>query len=132
MDTRKYLTIPYVFHGRSFEGCDCYGILYLYFREELGIEIDDFAGAVPQYDDYLKSNVMLENACLEWEEIPIGEVRKNDAVIIDSRTNGPIHCGVMISDTEILQTSSRSGPGVLKLSRVKHLIHSAYRHKRLL
>jgi cell wall-associated NlpC family hydrolase len=29
----KYMGIPYVLGGRTYEGCDCYGLVYLYLGE---------------------------------------------------------------------------------------------------
>lgn len=39
MDARKYLGIPFQDKGCGFEGCDCYGLVRLVYREELGIEL---------------------------------------------------------------------------------------------
>lgn len=42
IDTGKYIQIPFEEHGRSFSGCDCYGLVKLYYEEELKINLPDF------------------------------------------------------------------------------------------
>jgi len=37
----KYIGIPFLDEGRTFEGCDCYGLIKLYFKHELKIELPE-------------------------------------------------------------------------------------------
>ncbi len=37
----KFIGIPFVSKGRSFRGCDCYGLVKLYYKEVLNIEIPE-------------------------------------------------------------------------------------------
>ncbi len=37
----KFIGIPFVSKGRSFRGCDCYGLVKLYYKEILNIEIPE-------------------------------------------------------------------------------------------
>ncbi|NKM69158.1 C40 family peptidase [Rhizobium laguerreae] len=39
----RFVGIPYVPHGRSYDGADCWGILFLYFRDVRGIEIPTYS-----------------------------------------------------------------------------------------
>jgi hypothetical protein len=41
IDIRKYIGIPFVDRGDSFDGADCYGLLRLFYREEFGRQIAD-------------------------------------------------------------------------------------------
>ena len=52
--SNKLMGIPYLHNGRSYEGVDCLGLIYLFFKE-LGIEfpIDDGQGYIAE-DWYLK------------------------------------------------------------------------------
>lgn len=37
----KFIGIPFVSKGRSFNGCDCYGLVKLYYKEILNIDIPE-------------------------------------------------------------------------------------------
>ena len=37
----KFIVIPFVSKGRSFNGCDCYGLVKLYYKEILNIDIPE-------------------------------------------------------------------------------------------
>lgn len=37
----KFIGIPFVSKGRSFRGCDCYGLVKLYYKEVLNIELSE-------------------------------------------------------------------------------------------
>lgn len=44
----QYLTIPYKHQGRDFDGADCFGLIRLFYENELGIKLPDFT---EQYDE---------------------------------------------------------------------------------
>ena len=39
---RTYLGIPFLAHGRSMDGCDCWGLVTLIHRDVLGIDLPDY------------------------------------------------------------------------------------------
>jgi murein DD-endopeptidase len=39
--TANFIGIPFVSKGRSFNGCDCYGLVKLYYKEILNIDIPE-------------------------------------------------------------------------------------------
>lgn len=39
MSLAKYIGIPFVDQGRSFEGSDCYGVIWLFYKHEKGITL---------------------------------------------------------------------------------------------
>jgi len=72
IDWRPYMRAPYKLGGRSFEGMDCYGLLYLVYKHEYDIEIEKFEGmyneeTVPTVANEL---VKLESAVgANWREV---------------------------------------------------------------
>jgi cell wall-associated NlpC family hydrolase len=45
--SRDYVGLPWKFAGRSSEGVDCWGLLWLVYREVLGIPIASYAPERP-------------------------------------------------------------------------------------
>jgi cell wall-associated NlpC family hydrolase len=131
MDITKYLEIPYVWDGRSFEGADCYGLIVLYFREELGIELwDPLELHLPHWKDAERTNVLSLNTEREW--VKVKEARLHDVVLIrlgESKT--PNHCGVVISSSQFLHIQGKPGVSTPKLSLWKPRIAGYYRHRSL-
>ena len=39
IDTKKYIEIPFEEHGRDFEGCDCYGLVRLIYKNEFNKDL---------------------------------------------------------------------------------------------
>lgn len=50
MDFKRYVDaqIPYLSHGRDYTGCDCWGLVFLFYRDELGIDLPSWSAA---YED---------------------------------------------------------------------------------
>ena len=62
-----YIGIPYKDKGRTFNGCDCYGLLMLYYKKELGIEIPEVHISAEQPRRSLAK--YHEEISKHWEEI---------------------------------------------------------------
>jgi cell wall-associated NlpC family hydrolase len=57
---RRYIGIPYKYKGRDFDGVDCYGLLFLIYKEELGIILPDFIYDVDWYkknENHILNNI---------------------------------------------------------------------------
>ena len=51
MDFNKYIGVPWLVGGRTFEGFDCWGLVHLFFKNELHINI-------PSYHEAYEQNTM--------------------------------------------------------------------------
>ena len=76
---RKYIRIPFKTKGRDFSGCDCGGLVWLVYKNELGIELPDWR------DMY--SGTRIENS-LELEET-VSTVLGENAVEVDLKDAEP-------------------------------------------
>lgn len=131
MDRLKYFRIPYVHEGRDFSGADCWGLVILYYREELGIELPDYKGA-PAYRDWCDSRYILEAADTLSElfsSVDVTQAQPGDVVVICANSRVPNHIGVCLDNKEFLHTLDGHGPAVSRLSTWRRRVHKLYRHK---
>jgi probable lipoprotein NlpC len=103
----RYIGLPWLAGGRSFKGSDCYGLAWLVYREELGIELRS-------YDDgYVTAEEREEIAELiaggmargPWREVEISDAREFDGVII-RRGGFASHIGIVVSRGLMLHVSA--------------------------
>ena len=98
----KYLGIPFKHRGRDFNGVDCYGLLVLYFKTELGIDLPDFWYEV----DWSKQgkNIISDN----YPDIAkrVDKPQRNDIVLFNIGLGCPVvnHAGIVVDPpNKILQ-----------------------------
>lgn len=109
-DYIKYLTIPYKHLGRTFEGCDCLGLVKLFYKEELGIDILDFQKYEEFWhcstDDFFVSmHQMFGMHCIEHPAF-------GDVIFILTG-NKITHCGVVVNVREgYFLHMTRRGPAL--------------------
>lgn len=129
----RYLSIPFLLHGRTFDGCDCYGMLMLYFQNELGITIKDFIGksTVGSSADLTNNTLCLDNSDDEWLPVELDDLRPHDIIGLRNQSITLNHAGVVIDPRYFLHTLEGSGPAASKISTWRSRIVAAYRHRGL-
>jgi cell wall-associated NlpC family hydrolase len=115
-DLTKYLKIPYVFGGYDWSGADCYGLVYLYCKHELGIEIPKITGLMRDGNYSPK----LEDFCNDWFEVKLHEARKDDVVLF--RGSCMLHVGIMINDKLVMHSAMHKGTSTIALSKVSGIL----------
>lgn len=95
MDVSRYLRIPYRALQSDFRGCDCYGLVGLVYREELGREVP-----VVAYQQR-RCGFALDGPpeATGWERI---DKQERFALILFRVAGLPAHCGVMLDDIHFL------------------------------
>lgn len=90
----KYISVPFEEHGRTKNGCDCWGLARLIYEKELGINL-------PALLDYKNTkdgksiSELYEIEHQEWEEIPVGQEKPFDMLVF--RMLGlPTHIAVVV------------------------------------
>lgn len=101
----KFLGIPFVSMGRSFDGVDCVGIVWLFLKEN-GIEVPDTDG-LPVPRDWKKHDAeRLINMVLKLGDLaPLKKLKKFDVILFtlsDSKRRVPDHIAVLISHSHFL------------------------------
>ena len=110
----RFTKTPFVNKGRSFKGADCYGILKLYYKVHLGIEIPEI---IIHPDDTKKiMDTYLEEISKNW--IQIDKPEAHCAVAMNTSEKYPkriTHFGVMIDNKRILHTFRKWGCNVIRI-----------------
>lgn len=96
----KYLGIPYKSKGRDFSGCDCWGLVVLFYKNEFNVDL-------PSYDRWYVDVENLEvldytvtnNRATLYEEVK--EPKYGDIVLF--RIKGyVVHCGIVLNNNMFL------------------------------
>ena len=66
----KYINLPYKNVGRDFNGVDCFGLVYLIYKNELNIELPDFTNLMYSKNWFKEGkNIIVENVWDKWYEV---------------------------------------------------------------
>jgi len=105
---KKYIGIPFASNGRTIDGCDCYGLVRLVFRNEYGVNLPELS------NDYTDALNVAETARLFKENLPVlaGEktaIPQEKAVAIITEHGVAAHIGIFAGDGYILHTGIKTG-----------------------
>lgn len=106
--TERMLGVPWKRWASDWHECDCWGLVTLYHKHVLGIDVD-----FPR--------VMLT----EGFEMLLPEFKKLDAPESNSTVflcfygKIPTHCGIVIGDTILHSNGSESRPGMVRIDRIR-------------
>ena len=115
MWTSDYLEIPFAYDGRDRKGCDCWGLVRLIYREQLGIELPSFS-EIPATETPTVLAVMSgKSAGRPWSEVALTDIRPFDVVRMIGyfrgadgvRYRGPVHVGCAIDSSTIIHIEPR-------------------------
>lgn len=129
----KYISAPYEYNGRCLKnGIDCYGLVVLYYKNELGIEVSDDYNSGSSYDDVKDTNVFLDNADIEFIKVPLEQIQLHDVILIrNGKSLVPNHSGIYRGGGKFIHTIESLGCNVSRLDTWRAKIWGVYRHKEL-
>ena len=123
----KFIGIPFVSKGRSFKGCDCYGLVKLYYKEVLNIDLPETVITAEQprrtFANYL--NEISKN----WTStVP----QKNAVVAMAVNAQHPslvTHFAVMIDDKRFIDTKENMSSYLTSINnkKIKNQIKGFYK-----
>lgn len=129
IDIRKYMLIPFEDKGRSFEGVDCWGLIYLIYKEELGITL-------PTYTDGYKKACAIEvqkiidNNKGNWKQVEQKDVEQFDLVLMRSILTvegkaviAETHIAVMVDKHSFIHTEENIGVSLVNLKKDKRVVN---------
>ncbi len=127
LDFAKYVGIPFADHGREASGCDCWGLVRLFYREQFGVELSDLG---PVYRDTMDAGGMRrvyadQLAC--WQ--PVEKPQPGDAVVLDVRGE-PVHVGIVVDGRRMLHVERGTDAVVERFDSAywKNRLIGFYRH----
>lgn len=108
--------IPWVKWRSDWRACDCYGLLVLYFREVLGVELDG------RPDADTGENLAFADGWQGWE--PCGPEHEA-ACFVGWQSGIPHHCGVVVAGGGMVLHSdgTENRPGNVRLTRLSTMQH---------
>lgn len=90
----KYIGIPYKRKGRSYEGCDCWGIVCLVLLEQFGIRVPTYTEHYRSWNKY-EIHDLIQYERQAWQEVKQGEEKPGD--VINLRVDGKDwHTGIIV------------------------------------
>lgn len=123
MEIKDFIGIPYKTNGRDLKGCDCYGLVMLYYKEILGINVPESRITAEQPRRIFAN--YLNELSTHWDTIQTP--KKHSVVAFAYSPEHPkivTHFGIMIDDKTILHCLNKVNSHISSLDdvRVKNFI----------
>lgn len=133
--TNNFVGIPFVNRGRTRKpGLDCWGLYRLVMAERAGIELPSW-DAIDALDmPTVSTTIGLESTRPEWREVPLGEARDLDCVLMKGFLNGRSgswHVGCYVSGKRCLHVEKATAAVVSGWFWIAPRLVSIHRHKGL-
>ncbi len=129
VDWEKYEKIPFAEKGRSLDGVDCWGLLQIIYREELGIELPSYLECYNETSERQKlSELVEEQATNYWRDVD--DPKEFDVIIMkihgfESHLGLVVRKGVMIHCEEGVGVSIVRYDGMRWKQRVRRFVRHA-------
>jgi len=126
-DKNKLIGIPYKFNHKDFKGCDCRGIIYLYYKYVLEKTFPFSDGKRVFLRNQKKDIERITNALDKiGDRIPFEELKENNVVIL--KIKGSIgSMGVCINNKQLLHMDKYIGSCLTKIEYLKDLFLYGYK-----
>ena len=128
IDVSLYAVVPFAEKGRSPAGCDCWGLVYMIFKElrdiELPLYVEDYANT----EDAKELGRLIGKEKMAWAEVD----RPQPFDVVVARLKGqPMHVGLYIGNGKMIHCMAGSGTSVEKLNSItwRDRIVGYYRHQ---
>lgn len=116
IDFEPYMTVPFVEHGRSRSGWDCWGLVLVILKEMAGVVVPDYPASPSDAPEVAR---MFRGGLGEadvWLPIDAADVRPFDVAVmhatctVDGRVRRlPLHAGLYLSKDVVLHSEARTG-----------------------
>ena len=114
--------IPFKKGGKDQNGCDCYGLVYYFYKEKLGIIIDDLQDFSKTID--LKKKIKFKK---------VDKINNNDIGIFKNIDNS-VHCGIFLNRDQLYHITENNNSVIesFETSDYFNSLIGIYRHENFL
>lgn len=122
----KFIGVPFSDAKESFKGANCYGLVRLFYREELGIIIPSLD--VPSNHSNKVFATFLKQISEHWESVDVPNY--GDVVAMSQDLSHPKivqHVGVYIGNGKILHTLNKLNSHVSNIETLRPIIKGFYK-----
>jgi len=99
MNFNHYIGLPFKQKGRDRTGVDCWGLVYLFYKEQFGITLPDYLNDYTHIRDKRLGELISEQAAECWERISVPE----PGCLIILRLRGiPFHTGIVVDNRRMI------------------------------
>jgi cell wall-associated NlpC family hydrolase len=104
-----YVGLPFKSLGRDRAGVDCWGLVYLIYREQFGREIPAYSESYASARDREEVGALIRGEVItQWSPVEAGSEQFGDSILF--RCNGqPSHIGIVVARDERKFLHSREG-----------------------
>jgi cell wall-associated NlpC family hydrolase len=102
MNLKEYIGIPYKHLGRDHLGVDCFGLIWLLYKEKKGITLPDYVELKYSVDWYKKENHIVNNITSNWEEVRDRIYQPFDIFLFQCTTSVVNHVAMYIDDFKLI------------------------------
>ncbi len=110
----RFIGIPYVAHGRDYVGADCWGLVYLYYRDVLGLPIPSYSAEMQDREFHRRDIGPLIEIERKRHWCRVDVPSPGDCVLFRAGKHNS-HVGVFIAAGRLLHSE---GPGPSVLARL--------------
>jgi len=132
MGLSEYIGIPYGDHGRNQKALDCWGLLWLIYKEQFNIGLPSYTDRYASAEDQETVSHLIHNEIGPWTQVDANQVQFGDAVLL--RIKGePWHIGVVISQGLMIHVMKGIDVCLERYDRSmwQHRVMGIYRHEAL-
>ena len=97
---KSYIGIPYLNRGRDREGVDCWGLVQLWYQEQLAVAVPDYLWAYTSAEDHGSVAGAINEHKVQWLKVE-GEPQYGDVLVFNIMGH-PIHVGIMLEGGDFL------------------------------
>ena len=118
MDFNYYIeqNIPFKEKGRALDGLDCWGLVRLFYKREMGIDLDDKSSDYADTSDPIIADLVAKDRFENWIE---AEKPASGDVVLCRMRNRPMHVGVYMDGGFMLHIEGGNTAKVEKIDGLK-------------